>query len=104
MKDQELLQKYIDFIPFLAQVCGSGCEIVIHDIRNRENSIVAIENNISKRKIGDPLTDLACELADNNTYKQSDFLVNYSGTSKGRSFISSTYFIKNNDFIFWSHL
>ena len=45
--DQELLKCYTDFVPFLAAVCGPGCEIVIHNVTNPEQSIIAIGNGTS---------------------------------------------------------
>ena len=39
MTDQELLKCYTDFVPFLAAVCGPGCEIVVHDVTNPEMSV-----------------------------------------------------------------
>ena len=95
MTDQEVLQTYIGLVPFLAKVCGPGCEIVVHDVTDPEHSLVAIENSISGRELGNPMTDLARELADKSAYTDADFLANYSGRSKGCDFLSSTYFIKN---------
>lgn len=95
MTDQEVLQVYIGLVPFLAKVCGPGCEIVVHDVTDPERSIVSIENSISGREVGNPLTDLARELAEKNAYTDADFIANYSGRSKGCDFLSSTYFIKN---------
>lgn len=97
MTDQEVLKVYIDLVPFLAKVCGPGCEIVVHDVTDPEHSLVAIQNSISGREVGNPLTDLARELADKSAYTDADFLANYSGRSKGCDFLSSTYFIKNED-------
>ena len=77
MTDQELLKCYTDFVPFLAAVCGPGCEIVIHDVTNPEQSIIAIGNGISGRELGDPMTDLLDQvlrdLIDRNAHdKQQD--------------------------------
>ena len=58
MTDQEMLQIYTGLVPFLAGVCGPGCEIVVHDVT-------------------------------------AAYIGNYEGKSKGRNFLSSTYFIKN---------
>lgn len=97
MTDQEVLQIYINFIPFLAQVCGTGCEIVIHDISNPEHSLVAIENNISNRELGSPLTDLTKDIIAQGNWQETDWLYNYKGYTKKREFLSSTFFIKNQN-------
>lgn len=95
MTDQELLKTYTELVPFLAKVCGSGCEIVVHDITNPEHSLIAIENNLSGRCVGDPLTDLARSIQEQEAYTHAAFISNYQGKGKGKEFLSSTYFIKN---------
>ena len=89
MTDQELLKCYTDFVPFLAAVCGPGCEIVIHDVTNPEQSIIAIGNGISGRELGDPMTDLARELQEKGTYADTESLLNYKGKTKSGEFLSS---------------
>lgn len=90
LTDQEILKLHIAMVPFMAEVLGPGCEVVVHDITNLKHSVVAIRNNLSGRNIGDPMTDLSLEEA-----HSSDYVANYSGRSKGREFLSSTYYIKN---------
>ena len=62
MTDKEVLQRYIDVLPFFGKVCGPGAELVVHDLSDPEHSLVAIENNVSGRQIGNPMTDLVREL------------------------------------------
>ena len=95
MTDQELLNLYKSMLPFLADVCGSGSEIVLHDVTDPEHSLIAIEHPLSGRHIGDSMTDLARELQEKGTYTSESHIANYNGASKGRNFLSSTYFIKN---------
>lgn len=95
MTDHALLQLYIQMAPFLAAVCGPGSEIVVHDVTDPQHSLVAIEHSVSGRKVGDPMTDLALELQNKGTYTNEAYISGYSGKSKGRNFLSSTYFIKN---------
>lgn len=97
MTDQEIFKLYIDIIPFLSELCGRGSEIVIHDGTNPENSIVAIQNSLSGRKVGDPMTDLALELQQKGIYTNQPYLCNYRGKTKDNDFLSFTYFIKNED-------
>ena len=95
-KDEEILSNYQKLIPFLAEFLGPGCEIVLHDTHTPDCSIIEIRNGYhTKRKVGDPLTDLAREMMESGVYKTHDYLSNYSGSGKGKQFISSTYFIKN---------
>ena len=95
MTDQEMLQIYTGLVPFLAGVCGPGCEIVVHDVTDPEHSLIAIENSLSGRQVGDPLTDLSRELQEKGAYTSAAYIGNYEGKSKGKNFLSSTYFIKN---------
>lgn len=95
MTDNEMLQLYVSLVPFLSEVCGPGTEIVVHNMSCPGHSLVAIGNNISGRQLGNPLTDLAEEICKSSAYTKGDYLANYSGHSKGRDFLSSTYYIKN---------
>ena len=90
MLDQELLDVFTAFTPFLSALLGAGCEVVVHDLKNPKHSIVAIENSLSGRKVGDPMTNLPLECA-----RDASFIANYSGSGKGKQFLSSSYFIKN---------
>lgn len=95
MTDNEMLQVYVNLVPFLSEVLGTGTEIVVHDVSCPEHSLIAIGNNISGRQIGNPLTDLAKDIYERSAYSDTDYLTNYDGYSKGRNFLSSTYYIKN---------
>ena len=95
MTDKEVLQAYINIVPFLAAVCGPGREIALHDVADPEHSLVAIQNNVSDREIGNPLTDLAKDIIEKGSYLNADYLANYTGRNKNGEFLSSTYFIKN---------
>ena len=96
MTDHEVLEVYRSLVPFLAQLCGPCCEVVLHDVSNPSCSVIAIENGFnSGRQIGSPLTDLAHAIIESGEYKDKDYLANYSGVSKKKNFVSSTYFIKN---------
>lgn len=97
MTDAEVLQHYVSLVPFLAEVCGPGCEVVVHDVTDPEHSLIAIRNGVSGREVGNPMTDLARELAARAAYADTDYLVNYAGKSKKVEFLSSTFYIKNEN-------
>ena len=90
MKDSELIDVFTSLAPFLSAVLGKGCEVVVHNLKDPNHSVVAIENSLSGRELGDPMTDLPMDHA-----KDSDYVANYSGKGKGRDFLSSSYYIKN---------
>lgn len=97
--ESRFLDKYKILVEFLAEVLGENCEVVLHDVDNFENSIIAIENgHVSGRKVGDSLTDLALNILKDQKKLENDYLTNYTGkTYAGKELKSSTYFIKEND-------
>ncbi|MDR1979393.1 MAG: PAS domain-containing protein [Synergistaceae bacterium] len=82
MNHAQSLQAWVPLVDFLADAFGSTCEVVLHDLRNIEHSIIAIRNNhITGRKIGDSLSDYALEVI----HKQSrnpnkNYVASYYGT------------------------
>ena len=95
MTDKEVLQRYIDLVPFLGAVMGSDCEIIVHDLADLDHSLVAICNSVSGRELGNPITDLARALIQRSAHTDADYLANYMGRTKNVEFLSSTYYIKN---------
>jgi predicted transcriptional regulator YheO len=93
------IKEYIPIVKFLAKTLGPNTEVVLHDLTNYDNSIIAIENgHISGRKVGGPVTDLVLQIAKSKRYKTEDYITNYTGKSKeGKLLKSSTFFIKNFD-------
>ncbi len=91
------LNNYIGFVDFLADFLGEDVEVVLHDMTNLENSVVAIRNgHISGRGIGAPATDLVLRILKNAKYDEYKYLTNYSGTSNnGKMLKSATYIIRN---------
>lgn len=95
--ENRVLDKYKVIVEFLAEVLGENCEVVLHDVNDFENSIIAIENgHISGRKVNDSLTDLALNVLKDQEKLENDYLTNYTGkTYDGKELKSSTYFIKD---------
>lgn len=105
MTADELIDSYKPLVDFVADIYGKNCEVILHDLRNLESSIVAIRNNhITGRKIHDTVTDFALKIVHNkDKYKDKNFITNYMGKTKDDKKIirASTYFIKDkkNDII-----
>ena len=60
MSNLKKLEKYFPLVDFWGEVCGPAYEILLHDVSEPNHSVVKIVNNhISHREIGSPLTDLA---------------------------------------------
>ncbi|CAA7599539.1 dna-binding yheo uncharacterized bacteria similar hi0575 containing transcription regulator helix-turn-helix [Acididesulfobacillus acetoxydans] len=98
MNYKRLLNLYIPLVDFIADIIGSHCEVLLHDIVDVENSVIAIRNGyISGRYLGCPLTDLGLKLLENKAYLRQNAIVNYrSRTADGKKLISSTYYIKDD--------
>jgi predicted transcriptional regulator YheO len=99
-KNKSDLEKYIPFVKTIAEMFGKKCEVVIQDFSDPQHSIVVIENgHVTRRKIGDPITDLALSFWKKDGYenKKTDRIVNYKTKTKdGKILKSSTVFIRNN--------
>ncbi|PLS16042.1 YheO-like PAS domain protein [Bacillus sp. M6-12] len=97
-QDSAKLQKYSKLVDFLAEVLGKNHEVVLHDLTNLENSIIAIRNNhISGRQVGGPATNLVLNVVKNKNLQELDFVTNYTGQSKNSDKLqSSTFFIRND--------
>lgn len=86
-------------VEFLGEVLGSNTEVVFH-LRDKNGIYIeSIKNgHISGRTASSPITGLALEMIKNESYKNTDYLVNYRGISKKGEFLrSSTFFIKDRE-------
>lgn len=62
----KIFQVYKDIVNGIGQTfSGTDIEIVLHDTRNPLKSVVAIQNPISGRRLGDPTTDFGIQLIKN---------------------------------------
>lgn len=97
MTNEALLNLYRPMVPFLAELCGPHCEVLLHDVSRPECSVIAQANGElhSGRGVGSPLTDYALSMIREGLYEGRDYLSNYAGSSKGKNYVCSTYFIKN---------
>ncbi|WP_126448159.1 PAS domain-containing protein [Sulfuricystis multivorans] len=103
VQKDRLLQTYKDIVNGIGQTfAGTPIEIVLHDTRNPLNSIVAIQNPISGRRLGDPNTNFGIQLIKN--YSQIErgtgqSFVSYGLTLKdGRQVKSTTIPLFNNTY------
>ncbi|WP_455557734.1 helix-turn-helix transcriptional regulator [Agathobaculum hominis] len=93
-----LLQQYIKVTEFLGLTLGPDYEVALHDMTDKNRSIIAIANNhISGRDVGAPLTNVALKTLMDRSYETQDYRLHYCGMSaKGKVLRSSTMFIKQN--------
>ncbi len=91
-----ILQQYVKLTEFLGLALGPDYEVALHDLTDRNHSIIAIANgHISGRKAGAPLTNVALGILRDKSYETMDYRMDYRGTSaSGAALRSSTMFIK----------
>ena len=98
----EVFQTYKDIVNGIGLTFqGTGIEIVLHDVRNPLKSIVAVQNPILGRKIGDPNTNFGMELIKDYSIieKHGESYISYGlELSDGRKIKSSTIPVYDNRF------
>lgn len=93
-----LLQHYITLTEFLGQALGPDYEVALHDLTDKNKSIIAIANNhVSGREIGAPLTNIALKSLMDKSYETQNYRLHYPGVSAGgKTLRSSTLYIKQH--------
>jgi len=95
------MNKYVEqcvpLIDFLSKFLGENTEIVLHDLTDWNNSVVAIRNgHISGREVGSPVTDMILQILNEARYKDVAYMLDYQSRSQnGHILKSATYFIKD---------
>ena len=92
-----MMKPYISLVQFLGLALGKNTEVVLHDLADPNNSIIAIANgHISGRKIGGPTTDLVLKVLKEGLKEKTTFITNYTAQVKGNNACrSSSFFIKD---------
>lgn len=90
-----VLKSMMPLVEGLANTFGKNCEVVLHDIRNPQSSIIAIANgHVTGRTIGGPMSEYG--LADLRRGQFDKPRVNYSKKTKdGKMLKSTSLFIKD---------
>ncbi len=92
---QAILHSYLPLVEFLSQVFGSYCEVVLHDVRDTHESIIAISrHNLTGRKKGGTMSPVAQKVLELN--QGQDYIINNREKAlQGKDIRSNTYFIKD---------
>ena len=92
----ELLRQYAKLVEFLGYALGPSYEIALHDLTDKDKSIVAIANgHVTGRDVGAPLSHAALGILRDKSYEKEDYRVNCYGVSvNGKDLRSSTFYIK----------
>jgi predicted transcriptional regulator YheO len=73
---------------------GEGCEVVIHDLRDLDHSIVHIEGNVTSRRIGGCMTDLGLRKVRNGDFSNEYGYI--TRTDDGKILRSTSVFIRDH--------
>ncbi|OUI79340.1 DNA-binding protein [Commensalibacter intestini] len=94
--DKHLLMQLDTIAKGLSETFSPFCEVVVHDLNNPEHAILAIHNNLSGRKIGDPATELGIARILSSEFP--NIIANYANQfTDGRPVKSTSIGIKGND-------
>lgn len=92
------IEHYQNLIVFLGKVLGENYEIVLHVLVEPDESYIGaiVNNHISGRSVGAPLTNLALEKIKLKDYKRNESILNYKVLAKdGKPIYGSTFYIKD---------
>ena len=95
----EDLKAYVPLVGFLSEVFGEDTEVILHDTRDLNRTIVAISNSaLSGRQLRDSATRLMLTILGNRDFQQRGFVVDYeSRAGNGALFRSHTMFIRDDN-------
>lgn len=98
MNRTRLLMSYAPLADFIARMNGDHCEVLIHDVRDPEHSILYVtQPSLTNRHRGNGMTEYAVEMIRSKRYLREPFVVNYVGGTEERLFRSSTFFIREGE-------
>ncbi|KQW63706.1 transcriptional regulator [Variovorax sp. Root411] len=93
--NKQLLDMLRNMAEGLGQTFAPFCEVVVHDLSNPKNAIYAIENSLSGREVGQPVTELG--LARIRDPEFPAVIANYANTfPDGRKVKSTSIGIKDD--------
>lgn len=98
--NKDFLSQYIPFVEFLSEILGRNSEIVLHNLKDLDSSIIAIKNNhITNRQVGDPATDYVLRMIQQGIDHDEDYSVNYRDISNrdNQKIKSASLYLRRDD-------
>lgn len=94
----EDLKAYVPLVGFLSEVFGEDTEVILHDLRDLNQTIVAISNSVlSGRHLRDSATRLMLTILSNRDIQKRGFVVDYESRARtGALFRSHAMFIRDD--------
>ncbi len=98
MKDEDTrkLQSFIPVADTIVATFGSNCEVVIHDLRNVQSSLIYIKGTVTGRELGAPTTEVILKEIRSDGDQVKDMLGFTSRTRDGKFIKSSVSFIRTD--------
>ncbi|MEN0022604.1 MAG: PAS domain-containing protein [Microbacterium sp.] len=94
--DEHLIGEMVKVAQSLGRMFPGVCEVVLHDLRDPDHAIRAIENNLSGRQVGDSATELGLRRIQDPEYP--DVVQNYANQfPDGRAAKSTSIGIRNTE-------
>lgn len=97
LTDSEYVFRFASLVEFLGAAFGKTTEVILHDVANLDESVVAIANgHVTGRDIGSPATDLILRAMQTEQYAGRTYVTGYMAVSSsvGNRLRSATYFIR----------
>lgn len=96
LEREYIINMYKRLVDFLAEVYGESCEVVLHEIKNNNSTIIAIKNgHISNRTVGKENDDIFKRKI--KIYNNKNYITNmYHKTANGGDMKTSSFFIKDS--------
>ncbi len=93
-----ILSKYVPIAKIIVETFGDDCEVVLHDLRNPEHSVVYVENPVvTKREVGESFDHIVKQVIFSKKLKDNYVCNYYFKTSLNVLVRSSTLLIRDKD-------
>ncbi|SDD88748.1 helix-turn-helix transcriptional regulator [Peptococcus niger] len=94
------LSQYVVFADALYEFWGDISEIVIHDLRKPNSSIVYIKGNLTQRKIGEATTNIIINELSKKPEERSRYLITDMKTKNGKILRSLSIFLSDEQGVY----
>lgn len=92
---EAILKSYIPIADMIVATFGKNCEVMIHDLRNVQSSIIYIKGNVTGRKPGAPVTDIMLKELHKKGDKINDMIGFTTRSKDGKIIKASVSFIRH---------
>ncbi len=90
-----ILQSIMQLLPGLSQMLGPNYEVILHDLRYPDSSVIGICGSVTGRTIGSPITNYVLQTIKTFGDSAPDRINYRTETREGRTLRSSTLFIRD---------